>query len=105
MSTYQGSAANIDFRSAEYKDSKDFEENFKRRSTSQNATSKQPVDFRSAEYSSPSDFQQRFKENRAPSSLIPQRRIKPGTFKRPEPPKLSKSQGINFPKKFHLIKV
>ena len=93
MSTYQGSAANVDFRSAEYKDPKDFEENFKRRSTSQGQSSNQPVDFRSAEYSSPADFQRRFKENRAPGSLIPQRRIKSGTFKRPEPPKLNKPQG------------
>ena len=95
MSNYQGSKANIDFRSAEYKDAKDFEQNFKRRSTSQSALSQQPIDFRSAEYSSPAAFQKRFKENRVPGSLIPQRRIQPGTFNRPDPPQMSKSQGMS----------
>ena len=95
MRRYQGSAANVDFRSAEYKDSKDFQENFKRRSTSEKTSNSSSVDFRFAEYKDADDFQKRFKENRTPGSLIPQRRSKTSSFRRPDPPSASKS---HFPK-------
>ena len=80
---------NIDFRTLEYKDADDFNLNFKRKTPRNSSSASDNVDFRTVEYKNAADFQANFKENRPPGSLIPQRTIRSGTFKRPTPPSMN----------------